>query len=209
MCNCFSSTVCKHSGVCTGRGGVSGVNPPPPLTTENNENVAFWNDPPFFICRDCRNIVINYHVFVCYPTSLCYIILKNFLCDAIIPVVKLFWCVALDVDDCKKSETFVFWDEPIFLRAELAGIAVMFFFCSVQLSNLISKNFYYDTMQHYRYSNFSDAFCLNCNFVIDAAVKQLVSGSTLKYEVSAVTMAAHKIFFLNQIFTVIVSLISL
>ena len=92
---------------------------------------------------------------------------------------------------------------------ELAEIAVMFFFFSVQLSNLISRNFYYDTMQQYRYSNFSDVFCLNCNFVIDAAVKQLVSGSSLKYEVSAVTMAAHKIFLKNQIFTVIVALNSL
>ena len=64
---------------------------------------------------------------------------------------------------------------------------------SVQLSNLISRNFYYDTMQQYRYFNFSDVFCLNYIFVIDAAVKQLVSGSSLKYEVSAVTMAAHKI----------------
>ena len=64
-------------------------------------------------------------------------------------------------------------------------------------------------MQQYRYSNFSDVFCLNCNFVIDAAVKQLVSGSSFKYEVSAVTMAAHKIFLKNQIFTVIVSLKSL
>ena len=46
-------------------------------------------------------------------------------------------------------------------------------------------------------------------FVIDAAVRQLVSGSSLKYEVSAVTMAADKIFFKNQIFTVIVSFNSL
>ena len=67
----------------------------------------------------------------------------------------------------------------------------MFFFCSVKLPNLISTNFYYDTMQQYRYSNFSDVFCLNCNFVIDAVVKQLASGSCLKYEVSAVTMTAH------------------
>ena len=64
-------------------------------------------------------------------------------------------------------------------------------------------------MQQYRYSNFFDVLCLNCNFVIDAAVKQLVSGSSLKYEVSAVTMAAQKIFLENQIFTVIVSLNSL
>ena len=61
-------------------------------------------------------------------------------------------------------------------------------------------------MQQYRYSNFFDVFCLNCNFVIDAAVKQLVSGSFLKYEVSAVTMAAQKVFLKNQMFTVIVSL---
>ena len=64
-------------------------------------------------------------------------------------------------------------------------------------------------MQQYRSSNFFDVFCLNCNFVIDAAVKQLVSGSSLKYEVFAVTMAAQKIFLKNQIFTVIVSLNSL
>ena len=40
--------------------------------------------------------------------SLYYIILKNSYCDAIIPVVKLFWCVALDVDDCRKNESFLF-----------------------------------------------------------------------------------------------------
>ena len=85
----------------------------------------------------------------------------------------------------------------------------MFFFCSVQLSNLISRNFYYDTMQQYRYSNFSDVFCLNCSFVIDAAVRRLVSGGSLKYEESAVSMAAHKILLKNQIFTVIVSFNSL
>ena len=48
-------------------------------------------------------------------------------------------------------------------------------------------------MQQYRYPNFSDVFCLNCNFVFDAAVKQFVSESFHKYGVSAVTMAAHKI----------------
>ena len=57
-------------------------------------------------------------------------------------------------------------------------------------------------MQQYQYSNFSDVFCLNCNFVTDAAVKQLVSMSFRKCDVSAVTMAAHKIFYKNQIFTV-------
>ena len=99
---------------------------------------------------------------------------------------------ALDVDDCRKSETFLFCNEPTFLRAELAETAVMFF-RSVQLSNLISRNFYYHAMQQYRYFNFSDVFWLNYIFVIDAAVKQLVSRSFLKYGASAVTMAAHKI----------------
>ena len=42
--------------------------------------------------------------------QLAYEVLKNFYCDAIIdlPVVKLFWCAALHVDDCRKSETFLF-----------------------------------------------------------------------------------------------------
>ena len=75
--------------------------------------------------------------------QLAYKILKNFHCDAIIglPVVKLFWCAALDVDDCRKSKTFFFLNKPTFLRAELAETAVLFF-RSVQLSNLISRNFY-------------------------------------------------------------------
>ena len=52
-------------------------------------------------------------------------------------------------------------------------------------------------MQQYRWSNFSDVFCLNCIFVIDAAaVKQLVSRSFLKYGVSAVAMVAYKFLFL-------------
>ena len=45
----------------------------------------------------------------------------------------------LDVDHCRKSETFFFGNEPIFLRAELAENTVMFF-CSVQLFNLISTS---------------------------------------------------------------------
>ena len=58
-------------------------------------------------------------------------------------------------------------------------------------------------MQQYRYSKFSRVFCLNCIFVIDAAVKQW---SFLKYGVSAVIMAAHKIFLKsNQIFPVLIS----
>ena len=44
-----------------------------------------------FSCRVCRNCC---HVFLCYPT--CLLISRNFHCDAIIPVVKLFWWVALE-----------------------------------------------------------------------------------------------------------------
>ena len=50
-------------------------------------------------------------------------------------------------------------------------------------------------MQQYGWSSFSDVFCLNCIFVIDAAVKQLVSRNFLKHGVSAVAMAAHNFFF--------------
>ena len=84
-------------------------------------------------------------------------------------------------------------------------------FFSVQSNFLISRNCRHDAMPQYRYSNFSDVFCLNCIFAIDDVVKQLVSRSFLKYGLSAVTMAARKNYFfkLNQIFTVLVSLNSL
>ena len=50
-------------------------------------------------------------------------------------------------------------------------------------------------MQQYRYFNFSGVFCLNYIFIIDAAVKQLVSRSFLKYSASAVTNSRTQIFF--------------
>ena len=53
-------------------------------------------------------------------------------------------------------------------------------------------------MLQYLESNFSDVFCLNCIFVIDATVKHLISRSFFKCGVSAVAMAAHK-HFLNKI----------
>ena len=104
---------------------------------------------------------------------------------------------------------FYFETNRLFFVRSLPKLLSCLFFCAVQLPNLISRNFYYDTMQQYRYSNFSDVFCLNCNFVIDAAVKQLVSGSFLKFGESAVTMAAHKIKKKKKIFTALVSLNSL
>ena len=78
-------------------------------------------------------------------------------------------------DDCRKNENFLNCktNRLFFVRSLLKLLSC--FFCSVQLSNLFSRNFHYDAMQRNRYSNFSDAFCLNCNVVIDAAVKQLVS----------------------------------
>ena len=133
--------------------------------------------------------------------QLAYNILKNFHCDTIIglPVVKLFWCAALDVDDCRKVKPFFFETNRLLFVRSLPKLRSCFSVRSkVQLSNLISRNFYYHAMQQYRYFNFSDVFRLNYIFVIDAAVKQLVSRSFLKYGVSAVTivtMAAHKIFY--------------
>ena len=51
-----------------------------------------------------------------------------------------------------------------------------------------------------------DVFCLNCIFVINAAVKQLLSRNFLNCDVSAVTTAARKIKKkkLNQIFITLV-----
>ena len=85
----------------------------------------------------------------------------------------------------------------------------VFLFCSTLYFNLEKLSFRCD--QQYRKSNFSDVFCLNCNFVTDATVKHLTSRSFLKCGVSAETMAAHIHFFikLNQIFIILVSLHSL
>ena len=102
---------------------------PPIDDWKRNEN-PFFKRFAFFSLGDCRNC---YDVFLCYPTCL---ILKIFYCDAIIPEAKLFWCVALDVDDCRKNKTFLFWNKPTFLRSLPKLLSC--FFCSVQLSNLIS-----------------------------------------------------------------------
>ena len=134
------------------------------------------NDPPLFIRR-----LLQLPLCFSVRSNLFIIILKNFHGDAILPIVKLLWCDALD--QCWKSETFLLWNEPAFLRAELPKL-LSWFFCSVQLSNLILRNFY-GAMQQYRYSNFSDVFCLNCIFVINAVVKELVSRSFLRYGVPA------------------------
>ena len=164
-----------------------------------------------FFHTEIAEIVINYHVFLCYPTSVCHIILKNFHLPEVKPEVRksnFSGALRLMLTIAEKVKLFFFETNRLFFVRSWPKLLSCFFLFG-QSSNLISKNFYYDTMQQYRCSNFSDVFCLNCNFVIDVAVKQLASGSSLKYEVSAVTMAAHKIFLKNQIFTVIVSLNSL
>ena len=133
-------------------------------------------------------------------------ILKNFHCDAIIPVVKKFsGALRLTLTIAERVTPFVFETNRLFFVRSLLKLLSRIF-CSVQLCNLNSRNFYYDAMQQYRCSNFSDVFCLNCIFVIDAAaLMHLVSRSFLKYGVSAGTMAAHKIIFKksNSIFTVL------
>ena len=62
--------------------------------------------------------------------QLAYKILKNFHCDAIIRllIVKLSLCAALEVDDCRKSETFLVFKAKSFLRIEtVSGAGVLCF----------------------------------------------------------------------------------
>ena len=99
----------------------------------------------------------------------------------------------------EKVKPFFFETNRLFF-AERAETAVMLF-RSVQLPYLILRNFYYHAMQQYRYSNFSHVFCLNCIFVIDAAVKQLVSRSFLKY-IRCICSNCGSTQIKNQIFTV-------
>ena len=96
-----------------GGGGFGGQTPPPIEDFKRNENLSFRNKPPFFIQRlpkllSCFSVLSN----------LLYKILKNFHCDAIIGLlmVKLCLCAALDVDDCRESETFFVFKAKSFLR---------------------------------------------------------------------------------------------
>ena len=63
-----------------------------PLTTGKKMKTSLFGTIRFFfshrVCQKC------YHVFLCYPN--CLYNSRNFHCDAIIPVVKRFWCVALE-----------------------------------------------------------------------------------------------------------------
>ena len=77
------------------RGLIEGQNPPIE-DFKRNENLTFWNKQPFLMQTEIVEIAL---MFFC--ANLLTKILKNFHCDAIIglPVVKLFWCAALDVDE--------------------------------------------------------------------------------------------------------------
>ena len=62
--------------------------------------------------------------------QLAYKILQNFHCDAIIGllIVKLCLCAALDVDDCRKSETFLVFKAKSFLcTVTVSGAGVLCF----------------------------------------------------------------------------------
>ena len=71
------------------RGGGVGGQKSPHQRFKKIKTSLFETIRPFSyrVCRNCC------HVFLCYPT--CLLISRNFHCDAIIPVVKLFWWVAL------------------------------------------------------------------------------------------------------------------
>ena len=67
------------------RGEGSGVNPP--IDDWKKLKTAFFGPiSVFFIQKLCLSVLYQ----------IAYIISRNFQCDAIIPVVKLFWCVALE-----------------------------------------------------------------------------------------------------------------
>ena len=70
--------------------GSLGVNPLP-IDDLQKIKPSLFETIRLFSYRVCRNCC---HVFLCYPT--CLLISRNFHCDAIISVVKLFWWVALE-----------------------------------------------------------------------------------------------------------------
>ena len=69
-----------------GGGGVWGSTSPPPIDEWKKLKNALFGPISVFSYRDCFSVL----------NQIAYIILRNFHCDAIIPVVKLFWCVALE-----------------------------------------------------------------------------------------------------------------
>ena len=94
--------------------GDLGGSKPPSLKILKEMKTSLFGTSRLFSYRDCRNCS---HVFLC-SIQLAYKILKNFHCDAILGllIVKLCLGAALDVDDCRKSETFLVFKTKSFLR---------------------------------------------------------------------------------------------
>ena len=106
-----------------GMGGV-GVNPPLLLKILKEMKTSFFGTNRPFLYRDCRNFS---HVLLCYPT--CNKILRNFHCDAILglPVIKVFWCAALDVDNiAEKAKPFFFETNRLFFVRSLPKLLSCF-----------------------------------------------------------------------------------
>ena len=68
-----------------------GVHPQSPHRRFKKIKTSLFKTIRLFSYRVCRNCC---HVFLCYPT--CSVISRKFHCDAIIPVVKLFWWLRLN-----------------------------------------------------------------------------------------------------------------
>ena len=95
------------------RKGFRGSTPPPIEDFKRNKNLSFLKRTAFFH-TEIAEIAL---MFFC-AIQLAHKILKNVHCDAIIGLViaKLCLCAALDVDDCRKSETFLVFKAKSFLR---------------------------------------------------------------------------------------------
>ena len=117
--------VCIPGGVRTGE--ISGVKTPP-LKILKKRKPLFLERTAFFH-TEIAEIAL---MFFC-AIQLAYKILKNFYCDVIIrllivKMVKLCLCAALDVDDCRKSKTFLVFKAKSFLRIEtVSGAGVLCF----------------------------------------------------------------------------------
>ena len=105
------------------RTGGFGGQPPPPLKILKEMKTSLSGTNRRYSYRDCRNCS---HVFLCF--QLAHKILKKFHCDAIIglPVVKLCWCAALDVDDCRKKKPFFFETNRLFFVRSLPQLLSCF-----------------------------------------------------------------------------------
>ena len=106
-------------------GGFGGQTPLPPLKILKEMKPSLFATNCLFY-TEIAEIAL---MFFCAIQLACKI-LKNFHCDAIIGllIVKLCLCAALDVDDCRKSETFLVFKAKSFLRTvTVSGAGVLCF----------------------------------------------------------------------------------